>query len=396
MRLLKAGISKEWLAGTWNQLVNTATYLSVVVVAIYPVAIISNGHPGMATAAVLLVVAYLPICIFFHEVGHAVAAWLVGWRVHLIVVGSRGYAPRSGRFLRASRKSGQKDLGGWVHTTPPPGALPNKGAMTVQLGGAVGNLVLAALAVLAATLLYEVQIHLYAFMLGLGGVSVVYAVRNLVPTWSPGGWQSDGASLIRVLRGVEPSLYDQSLARLWGLVYDNVPTEKWDASLLEVVMHGPERDRDAVAPLLISYSFCVGDLETARPILERYLGANPDAPFEHKCMYAFAIAMTDGNARRASDILEALPHSLTRNSFSFWRAKAVTAHLLGSREEALAAIGKARHFASAQGTRPDGDDETVFAAIERGHGLPQLEPRQQILATDSGSPGTIAGKSILD
>jgi Zn-dependent protease len=396
MRLLKAGISKEWLAGDWNQLVGIFTYLSILLVAVYPATVVSNGHPGVAAAAGLLVFGYLPICIFVHEIGHAVAAWLVGWRVHLIVVGSRGYAPRGRRFLRASRNGQQKDLGGWVHTTPPPDTAPNKGAITVKLGGAIGNLVLAMLSALAATLLYEVQIHLYAFLLGLGGVSVVYAIRNLVPTWSPGGWQSDGASLIRVLRGVEPSVYDQSFARLWGLVYDNVPVEKWDASLLKAVMDGPEQDREAVDPLLISYSFCVGDLETAKSILERYLGTNPEAPFEHRCMYAFAIVMTDGDASHASEILEALPEAQTRNSFSFWRAKAVTAHLLGRSEQAMEATRKARHFASTDGLQLDEDDESVFGAIEQNLELPHLEPRQQILARDSDSSEIAAGKSAFN
>ena len=393
MQTLKAGISMERLAGLWSRLVDAVTFLSIVAVAIYPVVVISDGHPGLAAVAALLVAAYFPICIFFHEIGHAVAAWLVGWRVHLIAVGSRAFAPRSRRSMRVPKQSRQKDLGGWVHVTPPPGSPPNRGAIAVQLGGAAGNLVLAALSVLAAAMLYRVQIHLYAFLLGLGGVSVIYAIRNLAPTWSPEGWQSDGASLLRVLRGVEPSLYDQSLARLWGLTYDNVPADKWDVSLLKAVMDGPARDREAVDPLLISFSFCVGDLEAATPILERYLANNPDAPLEHKCMYAFAAAMMDGDASRASGILEALPDAVTRNSFYFWRAKAVTAFLLGEREQALQAMGKARHLAALQSVQLDEDDESVFGAIERGDALPRLEPRQRLSDLGSATPGTGAAPS---
>lgn len=393
MRLQKAGISKEWLAGIWNQIVGVVTFLSMIVAAIYPAAVISNGHPGVAAAAALMLAVIFPICIFIHEIGHAVAAWLVGWRVHLIVVGSRGFAPRGRKFLRVSRQCRQKDLGGWVHTTPPPNSVPNKGAITVILGGAMGNLVLAALLLPVVTMLSDVEKHLYAVLVSLGGISVIYAIRNLVPTWSLGGWQSDGASLIRVIKGVEPSIYDQSLSRLFGLVYDDVPVNEWDVSVLREVVDGPADNRHAVDPIVISYAFCTADLVTARSILERYLETDPENFFDYRCMYAFIIAMTDRDAPRAAKILEALPGELTQKSFSFWRATAVTAHLLEKRDEALEAIRKARQFADAGGVRLDEDDESVFSAIERGDGLPRLEPRQNLSAGAGALTGTCAANS---
>lgn len=395
MRLLKAGIWKERLAGVWSLVVGVFTVLSMIVAAIYPASVISNGHPGVAAAAALMLAVLSPICIFVHEIGHAVAAWLVGWRVHLIVVGSRGFAPRSRKFLRVSRQHRRKDVGGWVHTTPPPNSAPNKGAITVKLGGAMGNLVLAALLLPVVTMLSDVEKHLYAILVSLSGISVIYAIRNLVPTWSPGGWHSDGASLIRVIKGVEPSAYDQNLSRLFGLVYDDVPVNEWDVSVLREVVDGPADDRNAVDPIVISYAFCTADLVTARLVLERYLGTNPENSFDYQCMYAFTIAMTDRDAPRASEILQTLPGELTQMSFSFWRATAVTAHLLGNREEALEAIRKTRQFADAGGVQPDEDDEMVFGAIERGDELPRLEPRQRLSACDPAEFGTTAANSTL-
>ena len=101
-------------------------------------------------------------------------------------------------------------------------------------------------------------------------------------------------------------------------------------------------------------------------------------------MYAFTISMTDRDALHAVKILEKLPRRAARRSFSFWRARAVTAHLLERRDEALAAIRKARHIAKKTGIRPDGDDETVFRAIEHGRDLPRLEPRRRLSVSDDG------------
>ena len=165
------------------------------------------------------------------------------------------------------------------------------------------------------------------------------------------------------------------------MVYDDVPVEEWDVSALNELMDGPASDRESIDPLLISYAFGIADLATAKFILKRYLKANPNSPFEYQCMYAFTIAMIDQDALQASNILGKLPSKSAKKSFSFWRAQAVTAHLLGRRDEALEAIQNARNIANKIGITPDEDDETVFQAIEQGQDLPRLEPRGRLSAS---------------
>lgn len=122
----------------------------------------------------------------------------------------------------------------------------------------------------------------------------------------------------------------------------------------------------------------VADLAAAKRILERYVKPNPVSNFDHRCTYAFAVAMLDGDGPRAAGILDTVPPEAATNSFSFWRARAATLHVLGRREEALAALRSARKAGGNFWDGPDEDDEAVFRAIEEGNELPRLEPRRRL------------------
>lgn len=370
------------LAEFWRQVVIILMFVLVFAVSICTALVISNGHPGTLMFAGLIASIFFAICIFIHEIGHAVAAWLVGWRVHLIVIGSLAFAPRRKGFSRNLRQGNLRDLAGWVYATPPPDSVWNKGAIPFILGGAVGNFLLGVLSILAAAAIYESELHFSVVLIGLASASVIFAVANLIPISRSGTWKSDGAALLGIFKGEEQSIHEQKIARLFGTAFDGIPVEKWDASALRELIDEAPNDSERIDPLLISYAFAMADLATAKFVLNRYLKANPDSSLEYQCMYAFAIAMIDQDAHHASKILENLPRLLAEKSFSFWRAQAVTAHLLDRREEALTAIRNARRFADKSGTPPDEDDETVFQAIEQGKVSLHLEPRVRLLGSD--------------
>lgn len=384
--------SKETLAGVWRRVVVVVKIVSIVAVSLYPAAVISDGHPATFMFAGLIALLFIAVSILVHEIGHAVAAWAVGWRVHLIVVGPLGFAPQTRKFIRISDRRSRQDLGGWVHVTPPPGSGWIKGAIPLRLGGAMGNLALGVLSAVVALALYKMDTNAFAVLAALACVSLIFAVTNLVPFSRPGVWKSDGAAVIALLKGEEPTLRDQKVSRLFGMVFDRVPVEEWDVSALNELIDGPPDERWKFDPLLISYAFGMADLATARLLLKRYMAANPDSPLEYRCMYAFAIAMIDRDGLHAAEILEKLPRKPAEKSFSFWRARAVTAHLLERRDEALAAIRNARRVAGTSGAAPDADDEMVFQAIAQGADLPRLEPRRPLSASEEALSETGANE----
>ena len=219
--------------------------------------------------------------------------------------------------------------------------------------------------------------------------SFIFGIANLVPFSRPGVWKSDGASVIAILKGEEPTLREQMIAELSGMMIDGVPEEDWDVSALNELAAAPPGEREKSDPLLISFAFGMADLAAAKMLLERHLAANPDGSPDHRCMYAFAIAMVDRDGHRAAEILGNLPRKAAEKTFSFWRAQAVTAHLLERRDEALAALRKARQVAGKIGATPDEDDDLVFQAIETGADLPRLVPRRRLSV--AGDPEPEAG-----
>ncbi len=379
-RLSRPGLSGDWLAKIWRWLVAAVSVVLAFLVALYTAAIMLHGHPGTYVVTLLILFSFPPICVLVHEIGHAAAAWAVGWRVHLIVVGPLAFAPRRGRFIRIANRGQRQDFGGWVNATPPPDSAWKDGRIPFIFGGAAGNLLLSVVSVLAALAIYEAERRAFTGLMGLAGFSVVYAVANLVPFSVAGGHKNDGALLIVAFKGGEPPLREQRIARLIGMVFDGLPAAQWDVSALNELADDPSANRDDVDQLLVSYALGVGDLAAVKRILERYLEAKPDGNIEYRCLYALSIAMIDRDGPRAAKILEEVPGKARKKSFSFWRTQAATAHLLGKRDEALAAVRSARHAAGKIGARPDEDDEAIFQAVEQDRDLPRLEPRGRLSA----------------
>lgn len=335
---------------------------------------LSSGPVSAAILVGIFVAGYWLLCVLVHELGHAVAAWLVGWRVHLIVVGRRAFAPRNRKFTKVADHP-QQDIAGWVLATPRPGAEWTKGYIPFILGGALGNLVFGALSIAVAAAVYKSNYNLFAAFVLFGEVSVIFALANLIPTWRPGHWQNDGARAIGLLMGKEPTAREKAISRLYGMFFDGMPVGEWDETVLREVVAGPQDDGDEIDPLLLYYAFGSGDLAAARSILERFFEENADPPLEYRCNYAFIIAVMDQDAMRASEILDELPDEHVQTSISYWRARSAAEHLFNRRELALEAVHKTRALAESLGMQLDDDDESVFQAIERDEVLPTIQPK---------------------
>ncbi len=367
---VKARLKVPAFADVWRTAVRCAMYGAILLVVFGTAPAVTDIDGAIPLAAMALTLVYLPLCTLVHELGHAVAAWIAGWRVHLIAVTGLAYAPRGGWYGRAKNLRPGADVGGWVHATPSEGQAWSPGFALFLVGGILGNLGLAlACGFAAATLPQE---KLSAFFAGLAAMSLVYVVVNAVPFGRPGAWKSDGAHLIDVLRGKLPSTSEQNLSRLQGMIHDRTPSEQWDPALLNTPEKDQTIDRSIVDPLLLHHAFSAGDLAAAKPILERMLETLPQEELEYRCMYAFAVALLDQDGKHALRVLDALDGRKREKSFSYWRALAVTLHLLGRGEEAKDAVARSRKIARKNGMKPDGDDERVFGAVERGDPLPQL------------------------
>ncbi|NNC38397.1 MAG: M50 family peptidase [Acidimicrobiales bacterium] len=160
------------------------------------------------------------IQVFIHEMGHALAAWKVGRRVHMICVGILGYAPDLKQIMRIKIPA-NAEYAGYVQVSPTWPDLSHDKSIWVSLGGPlatglVGVLILAAGALLTPAtdpLTSSIDTPSYPItVLWLGGFFILDAVANLIPLrWTLGGG-SDGLHILGYLRK------DGWTADLWAKV----------------------------------------------------------------------------------------------------------------------------------------------------------------------------------
>lgn len=374
MRFSLATPALETISTAWRWTVNGVVTALLLVLPLTAAAQVSSDHVSTVILIGIFLFGYLFVCALVHELGHAVAAWLVRWRVHLIVVGRRAFAPRRRKFLKVSDHP-QQDIIGWVLATPPPGAEWTKGYIPFVLGGAAGNLVFGVLSLAIAAAAYKSHSNLFAATVLFGEMSLIYAVANLIPTWRPGHWQNDGARVIGALLGKELTSHEKATTRLYGMFFDGTPVDEWDQTALRELASGPQSEGEEIEPLLFHYAFTSGDLAAAKLILERLFEGKAEAPLDLRCNYAFILAVMDHDARRACEILDELSGEDAQTLFSYWRARSAAEHLSNRRELALKAIHKARALFESLAVQPDEDDEAIFQAIERNEALPPIQPR---------------------
>lgn len=258
-----------------------ATVISVVIAAAAVFAL-SLGRSGASITPFVLVVLVGPlawICVLVHELGHAIAAWLVGWRVVTIAVWPIAWllphneivVGRGGRF---------SDVGGYVRTTPRRlshhGVIQNfiitAGGPLASLALAVGGLLCFA-PLLDGRLLSDGARASMSVMAALGVISGLAILSSLWPTRDSDG----GHMLNHLLRRARMAGAAQADMVHWmrSFLADNVrlrelPQWMMDAARADAKAGTPEaadvegleigRALDADPP----------DVETARALSARY------------------------------------------------------------------------------------------------------------------------------
>ena len=316
------------------------------------------------------------VCYVVHELGHAIGAWLVGWRVHLMAVGFVGYAPQARRL--SSKVNLPDTAGGMVFATPPKGSAWRQGNVIFILGGAAANFLFGAVLIISAQLWMGQQGAAFPFMMVVGVVSIIFGAFNLIPVWGPGRHENDGAQLISAIRGLEPSAQDQLKARLLGMVLDEVPLTDWDQDVVEALLDGRPADREEINPFLFRYFFARNDFQRARELFEQALrerlGLDPDLWF----LYAFLLLLQDGQRETASAILRDHAVDSKAASPAYLLATCALNHLNGNKTAALAAVERMHARLDHLGLSLGAYDIELLRAVKAGDRLPLASPDHRL------------------
>ena len=334
----------------------------------------SNAASGLGA---ILLFGFLFICVLIHELGHAIAAAAIGWRVHLIVVFKVGYRPTAHRFQLVSRIGGA-DFAGFVLATPPVFGDWEKGRALYILGGPLANFVATIImySILGLVSLPDVWVGLLG---GLALANLAMGFANLVPLWGPGVKRNDGATLLSIAMGTRVSPAMQIMGWLSGSSYDGIKARDWMPTLVEQLESAEVRPEERVSRVLIlvSHYLGLGQLERAHAFLESF----PEtADAQHPAITierAFLVAMVERDAARAAVLLEAIPSRLRQSYFNFWRAQMVVYALQGDAVQARSAARRARRLARMRGGVIDDDDIALFSSVESGAPPPVRFERTQ-------------------
>jgi hypothetical protein len=255
-----------------------------------------------------------------HELGHAAAAQLVGWRVWIISV--LGLVLRSGHGLRLSTKYAS-DVGGYVLASPPDAAHDSKWRSIVYTAG--GPLV----SVITGPLFFlwifseprdawtqtPIGAGLFAALLAFGIASSFAALWTIWPSRSRSGRANDMAMILATLFTRDPSEDVRGVAWAWALFENGVEPDAWPRWMHNSIARSASNPWASPAASLLVF-FCALDSHdeaAARQAAERSIHKGSEL------MRAYVHAHFDANAKAAEDELAAIEINLGDDSLVLLR-----------------------------------------------------------------------------
>jgi hypothetical protein len=339
---------------------------------------------------VVALIAALPLlyllCIAVHEAGHVAAALLVGFQPLLFIAGPVRVERVAGRFELGINRT--LALAGGLAVCTPVGMHDlRRRTLIMAAGGPIASLMFGVqcLALWLATSsltrpgdgIVANLFHVTLAFLGIG--SLLIGLLTLLPTRA-GGFYSDGARMLRLLRQGEETEREVALITLTGLTLGGTRPREWNTAL---VRRGAEiRDGGAfeVGGLQFAYAHALdsGDIDSARTHLHAVLRRVRQLPPAGRAAVHLAaatfFALCDDDAAQAREYL-ALAGRQSTLSAPHQRRLAEAAVLLaeGDRARAVAAAHEARTLSARAVDRGSAalDDALAARIISAGNGSPR-------------------------
>jgi hypothetical protein len=275
------------------------------------------GFTGPQTALLVgaLPVLYL-VTIAIHEAGHVAGGLIAGFRTLLFIVGPFRLE-RTGERFRAGLNRSVLLAGGLAGMTPVGLHDLRRRTLVMIAGGPLVSLMagaqLLAIYVALAPLLMRPGagfiLHFMAVVLVLVGVfSLVIGLATLVPAKS-GGFYSDGARILRLLRATDETEREVALLALTGLTMAGTRPRDWDAGLVESSAGIRDGGPFEVTGRQFAYAHALdrGDIDAARAHLDAAVAGLTLLPGASRTPLllnaATFYALYDGNAEHARRLL---------------------------------------------------------------------------------------------
>jgi hypothetical protein len=214
------------------------------------------------------------VSVAVHELGHAIGAWVCGWRVTLIVIRPFGLQIPN-RNLAIVPANFRPGASGWVSSVPSaPGRATRGRRQIIVAGGPVTSLTIAALAIIGAFTFLRpadgVGVLTGNLALGFAAQALYEGVITLLPARRL-GWSSDGTQLRALRREDGNILIGNAIGWIAGLLDDKVRLRALPAWMLAEARRIAE-DSDALVKYLATIEIGRAlDSKTVDPIRARTL-----------------------------------------------------------------------------------------------------------------------------
>jgi hypothetical protein len=288
-------------------------------IAVVALRIAGGGQPPMGAglgAAILVAAMVYMLCIGVHEGGHLAAGLLAGYRPLLLIVGPLRIEWSGGRTTLGFNRT--IALAGGLAVCTPVGVYDlRRRTMIMAAGGPLASLLLGvqSLAIWqagAAGLASPAPIVSVAgsILLVLGIVSLAIGVITLLPMRA-GGFYSDGARILRLLRDDADTEREVALLALTGYTLGGARPREWDPALVALAAGIRDGGAFEVGGLQFAHLHALdsGDIEAARAYLEEALARMHQLPAAARNPVqlgaAVFFALYDRDAARARQCLDA-------------------------------------------------------------------------------------------
>ncbi len=215
----------------------------------------------------LIAILFLGPCfaLVTHELGHVVAGWLVGFRFQLFVAGPFKIVRGESGRLRLELNRDLALFGGVSESLPIDSRDLVMRFAWVAAGGPLMGLIFADAAVIGLAFAPGSLGLLPRFaMAWLGFYCGALALGTLIPLPVGQTMLSDGARLLRLLRGGAPAARDAAVLYLLGLAAANTPPRDWDDAVVATAMVPPDGSAFECQARLFAYQAAVDRAEGER------------------------------------------------------------------------------------------------------------------------------------
>jgi tetratricopeptide (TPR) repeat protein len=319
-----------------------------------------------------------PILVFFvwtstmiHELGHAAAAWMQGWRVHAINVAGLSFLPISRRF-RFEPNAQFNAIGGFVFSSVTEGKDWATGQWKIILAGPLANLFVA---IGFYTTLPSNLDGFNSGLLAISGTSLLMGISNLMPHRLSNGWSNDGLALIEIANGQRPTHFQFASAKALSMEYDNLPINDCLEQILifdSFTMLEPE-EKAKVHLALYYLAFGRGDIEAASKIWNEQISNQPSLSPSDWLSHALCLTLSGKNTDEPREILARFSELAPEIGFFWWRTKAAVELVEGNYAISKIAAQNAERAAIQARLKPDSDDRALLRAAKRGGHLKRFK-----------------------